>query len=197
MIVTSQFRLYAKRHITIFSGAQPSGELHLGNYFGACRFLLNHQERPFINESRIRRQLFSIVDWHSMTVPDRKGLRQKTLHTAALLLAAGFDPSKTVIFRQSDVLEHAALMWILLCRVPANKLTHMIQWKVIFVGKSMICRKNPVNLVRIVRSYPIPFFKRQIFCFTSKSIIWRAHLVEPTMFQLVQIKSSISNWLPI
>jgi tryptophanyl-tRNA synthetase len=132
MGITSQFRLHAKRYVTIFSGVQPSGELHLGNYFGVCQFLLNHQEKPFINERRIERQLFSIVDWHSMTVPDRKGLYQKTLHTAALLLAAGFHPSKTVIFRQSDVLEHAALMWILLCRVPANRLAHMIQWKVAF-----------------------------------------------------------------
>ena len=123
-------RPLARAYTTVFSGVQPSGQLHLGNYFGACQFFLRSQEHPFVEGRPIERQLFSIVDWHSMTVPGRTGLRDAVIQSAAMLLASGIDPSRTILFRQSDVLEHCALMWILMCRVSTARLSRMTQWQV-------------------------------------------------------------------
>lgn len=121
----------SRRYATLMTGVQPSNQLHLGNYFGAVEFFVRHQQSPALQGERITQRLFSIVDLHSMTVPDRKGLAQSTLESAAMLLAAGIDPDQTILFRQSDVLQHASLMWMLLCRVSVSRLQRMIQWKVL------------------------------------------------------------------
>ncbi|MGI9188529.1 MAG: tryptophan--tRNA ligase, partial [Longimicrobiaceae bacterium] len=87
----------------ILTGIQPSGTLHLGNYFGAIRPLVEQQDRG---------EVFAIVvDLHALTtVDDANTLRAVTAEAALDLLACGLDPERTVLFRQSDVPEHAELM---------------------------------------------------------------------------------------
>ena len=93
----------------IFSGIQPTGQKHLGNYIGAIRQYVEGQDRgdPAI---------YCIVDLHAMTVPfDTAELRANVLDTTAILLAAGLEPDKgrCILFRQSDVREHTELCWLL------------------------------------------------------------------------------------
>lgn len=121
-----------KRHLNVFSGIQPSGELHLGNYFGVCKAILNFQKLARSAPSpAIDNILFSIVDLHSMTsVRTDRNLDDLVLKTAAMLLASGANPRDTIIFRQSDVGEHTSLLWILLCEISVRRLERMIQWRV-------------------------------------------------------------------
>ena len=91
----------------IFSGIQPTGRKHLGNFIGAIRQYVEGQDRgdPAI---------FCVVDLHSISVPyDPADLRERVLDTAAILLAAGLDPERCIFFRQSDVREHTELTWLL------------------------------------------------------------------------------------
>jgi tryptophanyl-tRNA synthetase len=109
--------------VRIFSGIQPTGRKHLGNYIGAIRGYLDGQERgdPAI---------YCIVDLHATSVAyDPKALPGYVLDTAAMLLAAGLDPERCIFFRQSDLAEHAELCW-LLCSVTAyGDLQRMHQFK--------------------------------------------------------------------
>ena len=106
----------------IFSGIQPTGRKHLGNYLGAIRQYVEGQERG--------EAIFCIVDLHATTVPyDPVALRASVLDTAAMLLAAGLDPARCILFRQGDVPEHTELTW-LLCSVTAHgDLNRMHQFK--------------------------------------------------------------------
>ncbi|MBA3422714.1 MAG: tryptophan--tRNA ligase [Thermoleophilaceae bacterium] len=106
----------------IFSGIQPTGRKHLGNYIGAIRQYVQAQERG--------EAILCIVDLHATTVPyDPAALRRSVLDTAAMLLAAGLDPARCVLFRQGDVAEHPELCW-LLCSVTAHgDLNRMHQFK--------------------------------------------------------------------
>ncbi len=106
----------------IFSGAQPTGNFHLGNYLGALRnwVELQHQYESF----------FCIVNLHAITVPqDPKILAQKTRDLARIYLAAGIDPKVSVVFIQSDVPEHAELAWVLNCVTRISELERMTQFK--------------------------------------------------------------------
>jgi tryptophanyl-tRNA synthetase len=106
----------------IFSGAQPTGNLHVGNYLGALRnwVTLQHEYESF----------FCVVDLHAVTVPqDPKSLAAKTREVARIYLAAGVDPSASTIFIQSDVKEHAELAWVLNCVVRISELERMTQFK--------------------------------------------------------------------
>ena len=106
----------------IFSGAQPTGNLHIGNYLGALR---NWVELQHEYES-----LFCIVNLHAITLPqDPKLLAQKTRDLARIYLAAGIDPKVSVIFIQSDVPEHAELAWVLNCTTRISELERMTQFK--------------------------------------------------------------------
>src|SRR5215212_4272352 len=106
----------------IFSGIQPTGEKHLGNYVGAIRRWVDDQDR---GES-----LFCVVDLHAITVPyDPVQLRESTLHTAATLMAAGLDPERCILFRQSDVREHTELTWLLSSVTAHGDLNRMTQFK--------------------------------------------------------------------
>src|SRR5215210_4235235 len=106
----------------IFSGAQPTGELHLGNYLGALR---NWVELQHEYES-----LFCIVNLHALTIPqDPQTLVAKTRELARIYLAAGIDPEVSTIFIQSDVPEHAELTWILNCVTRMSELDRMTQFK--------------------------------------------------------------------
>lgn len=106
----------------IFSGAQPTGELHIGNYLGALK---NWVELQTEYES-----FFCIVNLHAITLPqDPKVLKQKTLDLARIYLAAGIDPEVSTVFIQSDVSEHAELAWILSCVARMGELERMTQFK--------------------------------------------------------------------
>ncbi|HET6571454.1 MAG TPA: tryptophan--tRNA ligase [Solirubrobacterales bacterium] len=107
----------------IFSGIQPTGRKHLGNYIGAIRQYVEGQDRgdPAI---------FCIVDLHALSVAyDPAELRDRVYDTAAILLAAGLDPERCIFFRQSDVREHAELTWLLSAVTSHGDLNRMHQFK--------------------------------------------------------------------
>lgn len=113
----------------IFSGAQPTGTLHIGNYLGALKNWVALQNE---HES-----LFCIVNLHAITLPqDPKVLRQKTLDLARVYLAAGIDPQISTVFVQSDVSEHAELAWTLNCVARVGELERMTQFKDKAKGKA-------------------------------------------------------------
>ncbi len=106
----------------LFSGIQPSGNLHIGNYLGAIA-----QWLPIQDEYEA---IFCIVDQHAITVPQNpETLRQKTLEIAKIYLAAGIDPKKCTLFIQSQVPEHTELMWILNTIARLGDLEKMTQFK--------------------------------------------------------------------
>ena len=106
----------------IFSGVQPSGNLHIGNYLGALKNWVKIQGNY--------ESIFGIVDLHAVTVhQDPAELRSKILETAALFLAVGIDPKQSVIMVQSSVAEHAELAWMLTCVTPVGWLERMTQYK--------------------------------------------------------------------
>ncbi len=106
----------------IFSGAQPTGELHLGNYLGALR--------NWVELQREYESFFCIVNLHALTIPqDPQRLAEKTRELARIYLAAGIDPQLSTIFIQSDVPEHAELTWILNCVTRMSELDRMTQFK--------------------------------------------------------------------
>src|SRR4249920_3215118 len=107
----------------IFSGIQPTGQKHLGNYIGAIRQYVEGQDRgdPAI---------YCIVDLHALTVPwDPASLRESVYDTTAILLAAGLDPDRSILFRQSDVREHTELTWYLAALTAHGDLNRMTQFK--------------------------------------------------------------------
>ena len=106
----------------VFSGAQPSGELTIGNYMGALRQWVQMQDDFHC--------IYCIVDLHAITVrQDPVALRKATLDTLALYLACGIDPAKSTIFVQSHVPEHTQLSWILNCYAYFGELSRMTQFK--------------------------------------------------------------------
>jgi tryptophanyl-tRNA synthetase len=108
--------------VRIFSGIQPTGAKHLGNYIGAIRQYVEGQERG--------EAIYCIVDLHATSVAyDPVALPRYVLDTAAMLLAAGLDPSRCILFRQSDLAEHAELCWLLCSVTPYGDLTRMHQFK--------------------------------------------------------------------
>jgi tryptophanyl-tRNA synthetase len=107
----------------IFSGIQPTGRKHLGNYIGAIVQYVAGQERgdPAI---------YCIVDLHAITVDyDPSVLRERVYDTAAILVAAGLDPERCVLFRQGDVQEHTELAWLLSSVTPVGELNRMHQFR--------------------------------------------------------------------
>src|SRR5271163_2563310 len=106
----------------VFSGVQPTGNLHIGNYLGALK---NWVEIQGNYES-----IFGIVDLHAITVYQEPAeLRSKILETAGLFLASGIDPKHSTIVVQSSVPEHAELAWMLTCVTPVGWLERMTQYK--------------------------------------------------------------------
>ncbi len=106
----------------IFSGIQPTGRKHLGNYIGAIAQYISSQERG--------EGIFCIVDLHATTVPYEPGeLRERCYDTAAILLAAGLDPARCTLFRQSDVSEHTELTWLLCSVTELGRLQRMHQFR--------------------------------------------------------------------
>jgi len=106
----------------IFSGIQPTGNLHLGNYLGAIRNWVAMQSDYDC--------MFCIVDLHALTLPqDPKELREATREVTAAYVAAGIDPERCIIFNQSTVHEHTELAWLLGCLTPLGWLNRMTQFK--------------------------------------------------------------------
>jgi tryptophanyl-tRNA synthetase len=106
----------------IFSGIQPTGRKHLGNYIGAIAQYVSSQERG--------EGIFCIVDLHAITVAyDPAELRQRLYDTTAILLAAGLDPQRCILFRQSDVPQHTELTWLLCSVTELGRLQRMHQFR--------------------------------------------------------------------
>lgn len=106
----------------IFSGIQPTGRKHLGNYIGAIRQYVEGQNRGDA--------IYCIVDLHALTVAyDPNELRERVYDTTAILLAAGLDPQRCILFRQSDVKEHTELCWLLANVTAFGELGRMHQFK--------------------------------------------------------------------
>ncbi len=124
----------------VFSGVQPTGNIHIGNYLGALRQFVELQEDHDC--------IYCIVDEHAITVPqDPKELRSHILDVASLYLAIGVDPKKSIIFVQSDVPAHAELSWILTCNSYTGELFRMTQFK----SKSQNKESAPAGLLM----YPV------------------------------------------
>ena len=124
----------------VFSGVQPTGNIHLGNYLGALK--------QFVELQDDHECIYCIVDMHAITVPqDPKELREHILDVAALYLAVGVDPKKSIVFVQSDVPGHAELSWVLTCNSYTGELSRMTQFK----DKSKNKQSAPTGLF----SYPV------------------------------------------
>jgi tryptophanyl-tRNA synthetase len=108
--------------VRIFSGIQPTGRKHLGNYIGAIRQYVEGQDRGDA--------IYCIVDLHATTVPyDPSELRERMYDTTAILLAAGLDPDRCILFRQGDVMEHTELCWLLSSVTAIGELNRMHQFR--------------------------------------------------------------------
>ena len=108
----------------IFSGVQPTGNLHLGNYLGAIKNFVD------LNNDSKNKCIFCVVDLHAITIKqDKNQLTNNIRETAATFIASGIDPNKSIIFNQSKVHAHAECSWILSCMAPMGWLNRMTQFK--------------------------------------------------------------------
>ena len=108
----------------IFSGVQPTGNLHLGNYLGAIKNFVS------LNNDNENKCIFCVVDLHAVTVSqDPKKLKNNIRETVATFLASGIDPKKSIIFNQSQVSAHSEAAWILSCIARMGWLNRMTQFK--------------------------------------------------------------------
>lgn len=112
-----------KKHTKrVFSGIQPTGKIHLGNYLGAVRHWVDSQDKY--------ENIFCVVNAHAITTKQNPlVLREKTYELASILLACGIDTRKSHLFIQSEIDEHAALTWILDCHIPMGDMSRMTQFK--------------------------------------------------------------------
>ncbi|MCQ2829950.1 tryptophan--tRNA ligase [Helicobacter pylori] len=125
----------------VFSGIQPTGQIHLGNYLGAIKHWVEMQDEY--------ENLFCIVNSHAITLPiEPKFLKSQTYELVKLLLACGISPKQSGLFIQSEVDEHPALAWLLDCQVSMGEMQRMTQFK----DKSL---KNPKSVNVGLFNYPI------------------------------------------
>ena len=111
-----------QKKVKVFSGIQPSGQIHLGNYLGAIRGWVKNQDK--------KDNIFCIVDLHAITTPQNPiELKKQTEILTTLLFASGLDPNKNTIFIQSHVSAHSEACWILNCITPMGWLERMTQFK--------------------------------------------------------------------
>ncbi|HLS47020.1 MAG TPA: tryptophan--tRNA ligase [Gemmatimonadales bacterium] len=159
----------------IFSGIQPTGELHIGNWLGAVRNMVHLQDRY--------ESLFCIVDLHAITGAfyDPAQHRRRTLEMALGLLAAGIDPERATLFVQSHVPAHSELMWLLNAVTPVGELERMTQYK----DKSAQLESIPAGLL----NYPI--------LMTADILLYRADLVpvgEDQVQHLELARETVRRW---
>ena len=115
----------------VFSGVQPSGSLHIGNYLGAISNFVNFQDEYD--------SIFCIVDLHAITVwQDPNVLNNNIIDVAALYIASGIDPNKSTIFVQSHIPAHSELAWILNCISRIGWLNRMTQFKEKEIGRAHV-----------------------------------------------------------
>lgn len=131
----------------IFSGVAPSGNIHLGNYLGAIKNWVKLQDDY--------KSIFCVVDMHAITLPrDPEELRKKTIEVAKIYLASGIDPKKSMLFIQSQVSEHAELMWILNTLAKTGEMSRMTQFKdkaELHSGKNSATESIPLGIF----NYPL------------------------------------------
>lgn len=124
----------------VFSGVQPTGNIHIGNYLGALK--------QFVELQQDHNCVYCIVDLHSITVPQNpEELQKNILDVAALYLAVGLEPEKSIIFVQSQVSGHSELAWVLMCNSYTGELSRMTQFK----AKSKDQESAPAGLF----TYPV------------------------------------------
>lgn len=137
-----------KQAKVVFSGIQPTGVPHLGNYLGALRQWVKLQNE----EADSTKLMFSLVDLHAITLQqDADSLRAWKDQSLAMLLAIGLDPERCILFHQSEVPAHTELMWILSCQASTGYLGRMTQWK----EKTADERANNPRLKLGLFSYPV------------------------------------------
>lgn len=130
----------------IFSGIQPSGEIHIGNYVGAIR-----NWAQLINRYDC---VYCVVDYHAITIEYEAALmQQRILETATVLVACGLTPDRCKLFVQSHVPEHMELTWIFNCVTPVGELERMTQFKE---------RESNIVTMLMWGFWIIPFFRQQI-----------------------------------
>lgn len=122
-VTTAEHQPVASRSVTrVFSGIQPTGDIHLGNYLGAVSNWVQDLDREDA--------IYCVVDLHAITIPKDPGeLRAKTVELASILIAAGLDPQRCTLFVQSHVPQHAQLGWLMQCVISYGELTRMTQFK--------------------------------------------------------------------
>jgi tryptophanyl-tRNA synthetase len=125
----------------VFSGIQPTGEIHIGNYVGALRQWVSLMDRYECT--------YSVVDYHAITVEyETSAMAQRSLETALILIACGLDPEKCHLFIQSHVREHTELAWVFNCVTPVGDVERMTQFK----DKS---RQHRSNINMGLMDYPV------------------------------------------
>ncbi|OPY68945.1 MAG: Tryptophan--tRNA ligase [Syntrophorhabdaceae bacterium PtaU1.Bin034] len=125
----------------VFSGIQPTGDIHIGNYVGAIR--------QWVSLVHKYECIYAVVDYHAITVEyETSDMRQRTLDTALILLACGLDPEKCHVFVQSHVIEHTELAWIFNCVTPIGEVERMTQFK----DKS---KQHKANINMGLMDYPV------------------------------------------
>ncbi|HVJ97251.1 MAG TPA: tryptophan--tRNA ligase, partial [Acidimicrobiia bacterium] len=114
----------------VFSGIQPTGDMHLGNFIGAVRRWVDDQPPTGSAAAGAHEKIFCVVDLHAMTMPwDPTELTAATRRVATLLMAAGLEPDRSLLFVQSHVRAHTELTWILNCVASYGELNRMTQFK--------------------------------------------------------------------
>jgi tryptophanyl-tRNA synthetase len=114
----------------VFSGIQPSGDVHLGNYLGAVRRWADEQPAAGSEAATRHDAIHCVVDLHAMTLPyEPAELTRRTRYLATLLMAAGLEPDRSLLFVQSHVRAHAELTWTLNCVTQFGELSRMVQFK--------------------------------------------------------------------
>ncbi len=125
----------------VFSGIQPTGDIHIGNYVGAIR--------QWVSLAEEYECIYGVVDYHAITVEyDTDSLEQRTLDTALILVACGLDPAKCRLMVQSHVAEHTESGWIFNCLTPVGEVERMTQFK----DKS---RQHKANINMGLMDYPV------------------------------------------
>ncbi|CCC13966.1 hypothetical protein SMACR_08087 [Sordaria macrospora] len=153
---TTQTAAKKPQRQVIFSGIQPTGVPHLGNYLGALQQWKRMQDNADPETTDL---IFSVVDLHAITVPQQRGnLRKWKREMLATLLAIGLDPKRCTIFYQSMVPGHSELQWILSCTASTGYLSRMTQWKSklqLADDANMLDDKAKLSLKHGLFSYPI------------------------------------------
>jgi tryptophanyl-tRNA synthetase len=123
----------------VFSGIQPSGDVHLGNYLGAIRRWVDAQPPAGSEAARNRDAIYCVVDLHAMTLPYHpEELTQRTRQLATVLMAAGLEEDRSLLFVQSHVRAHAELTWVLNCVATFGELNRMTQFKEKSAGQESV-----------------------------------------------------------